>query len=53
MAPELDSTALKQRLDELLAAVDAVEEKAVDARKRVQATHQLLEEEQATAVYLE
>jgi hypothetical protein len=40
---------LKQRLDALVVAVEATEEKAAVARHRVLAARQLLDEEQATS----
>jgi hypothetical protein len=44
---------LKQRLDALVVAVEATEEKAAVAHHRVLAARQLLDEEQAITVNLE
>jgi hypothetical protein len=51
--PATDAEVLKQRLDALVIAVEAAEEKAATARHRVLAARQLLDEEQATAADLE
>jgi hypothetical protein len=48
-----DAEVLKQWLDALVVAVEAAEEKAATARRRVLAVRQLLDEEQATATDLE
>jgi hypothetical protein len=47
-----DAKVLKQRLDALIVAVDAAEEKADTARRRVLAARQLLDEEQAATTDL-
>jgi hypothetical protein len=51
--PVTDAEVLKQRLDALVIAVEATEEKAATARHHVLATHHLLDEEQAAAADLE
>jgi hypothetical protein len=51
--PVADAEVLKQWLDALVVAVEAAEEKAATARRRVLAVRQLLDEEQATAADLE
>jgi hypothetical protein len=53
MPSDLETEVLRQRLDALVKDANAVEAKAVAARRRVQATRLLLEEEQATAIDLE
>jgi hypothetical protein len=50
--PVADAEVLKQWLDALVVAVEAVEEKAATAHRRVLAIRQLLDEEQATATDL-
>jgi hypothetical protein len=47
--PAADAEVLKQRLHTLVAAAEADEEKAAAARRRVLATHPLLDKEQAAA----
>jgi hypothetical protein len=47
--PPADAEVLKLRLDALVVAVKAVEEKAATARRRVLAARQLVDEEQAAA----
>jgi hypothetical protein len=51
--PATDAEVLKQRLDALVIAVKAAEEKAATACRRILAAHQLLDEEQAAAADLE
>jgi hypothetical protein len=51
--PTADAEVLKQRLDALVVAIEAVEEKAATARRRVLAARQLLDEEQVAAADLE
>ena len=53
MSTNTDANALRERLEALVANAAAAEEKAAAARCRVQATRQLLDEEQATAADLE
>jgi hypothetical protein len=51
--PTADAEVLKQRLDALVVAVEATEEKAAIARRRVLTARQLLDEEQAATADLE
>jgi hypothetical protein len=51
--PAANAEVLKQRLDTLVVAVEATEENAATARRRVLAPRQLLDEEQAAATDLE
>jgi hypothetical protein len=51
--PTADAKVLKQRLNALVIAIKAAEEKAATARRRVLDAHQLLDEEQAAAADLE
>jgi hypothetical protein len=51
--PVADVKVLKQRLDALVIAIEAAEEKAATTRRRILPARQLLGEEQATAADLE
>jgi hypothetical protein len=53
MPSDPETEALRQRLDALVKDADAPKAKAAAARRRVQATCQLLEEEHVTAADLE